>query len=97
MAVAVLFRRRWPMWSMAAISLAALMQVILFPPAYDPLPYDLAVLVGMYSVVKYARPRIGPAGGGHGGDGHRDRDRSFSGVGPVPVGPVLRGRTAWRS
>jgi signal transduction histidine kinase len=61
MAAAVLFRRRWSMWSMAVISLAALMQVILFPPAYDPLPYDLAVLVGMYSVVKYAKPRIGPA------------------------------------
>jgi signal transduction histidine kinase len=61
MAAAVLFRRRWPMWSMAVISLAALLQVILFPPGTDPLPYDLAVLVGMYSVVKYARPRIGPA------------------------------------
>jgi len=61
MAVAVLFRRRWPMWSMAVISLAALGQVILFPPANDPLPYDLAVLVGMYSVVKYARRALGAA------------------------------------
>ena len=59
MALALLGRRRWPMWSMAVISLAALLQVILFPPAHDPLPYDLAVLVGMYSVVKYARRKLG--------------------------------------
>jgi signal transduction histidine kinase len=59
MAVAVLFRRRWPLWSMAVISLAALGQVILFAPPYDPLPYDLAVLVGMYSAVKYSKRGIG--------------------------------------
>jgi signal transduction histidine kinase len=55
MTVAVLGRRRWPLVTMAVVSLAALTQVILFPPADDPLPYDLAVLVAMYSVVKYAR------------------------------------------
>ncbi len=55
MAVAVLFRRRHPLIAMAVISLAALGQVIFFPPEFDPLPYDLAVLVGMFSVVKYGR------------------------------------------
>ncbi|NUR25022.1 MAG: two-component sensor histidine kinase, partial [Catenulispora sp.] len=39
MAVALLFRRRHPMWVMAAISLAALSQVVIFPAAADPLPY----------------------------------------------------------
>jgi len=55
MAVAVLFRRRWPLVTMALVGTAALLQVILFPPADDPLPYDLAVLVAMYSAVKYGR------------------------------------------
>jgi signal transduction histidine kinase len=55
MSVALLFRRRHPMLAMAVISLAALSQVIFYEPVSDPLPYDLAVLIGMYSVVKYAR------------------------------------------
>lgn len=55
MAVAVLVRRRWPLVTMAIVASAALMQVILFPPSFDPLPYDLAVLVAMYSVVKYGK------------------------------------------
>jgi signal transduction histidine kinase len=59
MAAALLVRRRWPLWAMAVVGTAALMQVVLFPPADDPLPYDLAVLVGMYSVVKYARRMLG--------------------------------------
>ena len=55
MAAALLIRRTHPLWSMAAISLAALAQVVFFTPVADPLPYDLAVLIGMYSAVKYAR------------------------------------------
>src|SRR5262245_59015661 len=55
MVVALVVRRRWPLVSMAVVGAAALMQVILFRPAYDPLPYDLAVLVAMYSVVKYGK------------------------------------------
>jgi signal transduction histidine kinase len=55
MAVAILFRRRWPLSTMAAVGTLALLQVILFPPVNDPLPYDLAVLVAMYSTVKYGR------------------------------------------
>jgi signal transduction histidine kinase len=55
MAVAVLVRRQWPLVTMAVVASAALLQVILFPPPFDPLPYDLAVLVAMYSVVKYGK------------------------------------------
>lgn len=55
MAVALLVRRRWPLLTMGAVGVAALLQVILFPPAVEPLPYDLAVLVALYSVVKYGR------------------------------------------
>lgn len=55
MAVAVIFRRRWPLVTMAVVSTAALLQVILFPSVFNPLPYDVAVLVAMYSVVKYGK------------------------------------------
>jgi signal transduction histidine kinase len=55
MAAAVLFRRRRPLVTMAVVASAALAQVLLFPPRDDPLPYDLAVLVAMYSTVKYGR------------------------------------------
>ena len=55
MAVAVVFRRRWPLTTMAVVSSTALLQVVLFPTLVDPLPYDAAVLVAMYSVVKYGR------------------------------------------
>jgi signal transduction histidine kinase len=58
MAVAILFRRRWPLSTMAAIGTFALLQVIAFPPANDPLPFDLAVLVAMYSTVKYGRAMV---------------------------------------
>lgn len=59
MAVALLVRRRHPLAAMAVVSLAALGQVVLFPHGVDPLPYDVAVLIGMYSVVKYAPRMIG--------------------------------------
>jgi signal transduction histidine kinase len=55
MALAVLVRRRWPLATMAVVATAALLQVILIPPNFDPQPYDLAVLVAMYSVVKYGK------------------------------------------
>jgi signal transduction histidine kinase len=55
MSAAMLARRRWPLSVMAVVGTAALMQVILFPPKDDPLPYDLAVLIAMYAAVKYGR------------------------------------------
>lgn len=55
MAAALLVRRRHPLWAMGVIAAAALVQVVWLPPRLDPLPYDVAVLIGMYSVVKYAR------------------------------------------
>ncbi|MFG2041787.1 sensor histidine kinase [Dactylosporangium sp. NPDC048998] len=59
MAVVLLVRRRRPLVAMAVVSLAALAQVVLFPHGIDPLPYDIAVLIGMYSVVKYAPRMLG--------------------------------------
>src|SRR5690242_21417342 len=57
MTVAILFRRRFPLSTMAAVGTFALLQVIAFPPTNDPLPFDLAVLVAMYSAVRYGRTR----------------------------------------
>ncbi len=56
MALALLVRRRFPLSVMAVVSTLALLQVLLFPPRFDPQPYDIAVLIAMYSVVKYAVP-----------------------------------------
>jgi signal transduction histidine kinase len=56
MAGALLVRRRHPLWVMAAVSALALAQVLFFPPADDPRGYDVAVLIAMYSVVKYSGP-----------------------------------------
>jgi hypothetical protein len=47
MAVAVLFRRSWPLVTMGVVAGAALLQVLLFPPQFDPAPYDIAVVVAM--------------------------------------------------
>ena len=58
MAVAILFRRRWPLSTMAAVATFALLQVVAFPPVNDPLPFDLAVLIAMYSAVKYGRSMV---------------------------------------
>jgi signal transduction histidine kinase len=55
MAVAVGFRRRWPLAVMAVVAALALLQVLAFPKVTDPRPYDIAVLIAMYSVVKYGR------------------------------------------
>jgi signal transduction histidine kinase len=56
MALVLLLRRRFPLPVMAAVSALALTQVLLFPPGSDPLLFDIAVLIAMYSVVRYARP-----------------------------------------
>jgi signal transduction histidine kinase len=53
MTVAVVFRRRFPVTVMAVVSAVAFLQVVLGADA--PAPYDVAVLIAMYSVVKYAR------------------------------------------
>jgi signal transduction histidine kinase len=53
MAAALLLRRRFPVTVMAVVSTIAFLQVV--AQAQVPAPYDLAVLVAMYSVVKYAR------------------------------------------
>jgi len=42
---------------LVVISALALSQVLLFPPGNDPRGYDVAVLIAMYSVVKYSRRR----------------------------------------
>jgi signal transduction histidine kinase len=55
MAGALLLRRRRPKVTMALVATAALLQVILFARRNDPLPYDIAVLIAMYSAVKYGR------------------------------------------
>ncbi|GIH03985.1 two-component sensor histidine kinase [Rhizocola hellebori] len=55
MAAALLVRRSRPLWSMGVISVLALMQVLFWPLSYEPLPFDVAVLIGMYSAVKYSR------------------------------------------
>ena len=66
MAVALLFRRRWPLAVMAVVAAMALVQVIIDrSPQEDPLPYDIAVPIAMYSVVKYGkRLRDGYLAGG---------------------------------
>ena len=61
MAVAVLLRRRFPLTVMGVVGALALLQVIVVPEGPDPLPFDLAVLVAMYSTVKYGRSMIDAA------------------------------------
>ena len=56
MAVALLFRRRWPLAVLSTVSTIALIQVLLSETTEVPL-YDVAVFVAVYSVVKYA-PRM---------------------------------------
>ncbi|WP_155389137.1 sensor histidine kinase [Catellatospora paridis] len=55
MAAAIVLRRRLPLTALAVISTAALAQVLFYAPENQPLPFDLAVLAGMYAVVKYGR------------------------------------------
>ena len=56
MALALLVRRRHPLAVMAAVSALALVQLY-FSKQDDPRPFDVAVLIAMYSVVKYS-PRL---------------------------------------
>ncbi|BCJ56680.1 sensor histidine kinase [Micromonospora endophytica] len=51
MAVALLFRRGRPVPVTVVVALLAFVQVVL---GWAPMPYDVAVLIALYSVVKYA-------------------------------------------
>jgi signal transduction histidine kinase len=53
MALAVLFRRRFPTLVMAVVSSIAFLQLV--ADQQLPAPYDVAVLFALYAVVKYAR------------------------------------------
>jgi signal transduction histidine kinase len=55
MVLALLVRRRYPIAVMAVVSLAALAQVVFYASIVSPRPFDVAVEVAMYSVVKYGR------------------------------------------
>lgn len=62
MALALLFRRTHPSATAAVVALLGLTQVL---AGWGPLAYDLAVLIALYSVVKYAdRLRDGVIAGG---------------------------------
>ncbi|MEV4812366.1 sensor histidine kinase [Micromonospora avicenniae] len=51
MAVALLFRRQYPVTVAGVVGALGLIQLI---ATWGPLPFDIAVLVALYSVVKYA-------------------------------------------
>jgi signal transduction histidine kinase len=56
MAVALLFRRRFPLTVLGVVAGAALVQVLTAAnPREGPLPLDAAIPIAMYSVVKYGR------------------------------------------
>jgi len=54
MAVAVLFRRRWPLAVLATVSAIAVVQALMSMTTEVP-AYEVAVFVAIYSLVKYAR------------------------------------------
>ena len=60
MAVALGWRRRWPLAVMLVVSGLALGHLVVLGKP-DPTSFDVAVLIAMYSVVKYA-PRLWHAG-----------------------------------
>lgn len=72
MAVALLFRRAHPSAVAAVVAALAMVQVV---AGWGPLPFDVAVLIALYSVVKYA---------------DRLRDGVLAGIGAA-VGVVLAG------
>ncbi|MFY1594169.1 sensor histidine kinase [Micromonospora sp. WMMD737] len=72
MAVALLFRRVHPSAVAAVVAALAMVQVV---AGWGPLPFDIAVLIALYSVVKYA---------------DRLRDGVLAGIGAA-VGVVLAG------
>jgi signal transduction histidine kinase len=55
MAAALVPRRRFPLSVMAVVSALALVQVLALGSGGEPMAYDVAVLIAMYSVVKYGR------------------------------------------
>src|SRR3989442_7933937 len=55
MAAALLLRRRYPTGVMCVVAVLALVQVLVSTGWTDPTGYDVAVLIAMYSVVKYGR------------------------------------------
>ena len=58
MAGALVFRRRFPLAVLGVVACAALVQVVTAPHQTEgPLPFDAAIPIAMYSVVKYA-PRL---------------------------------------
>jgi signal transduction histidine kinase len=81
MAVALLFRRSHPSAVAAAVAALALVQVV---ATWGPLAFDVAVLVALYSVVKYAdRLRDGVLAG------------ATAAVGVVLAAVQTRGVVAW--
>ncbi|MGK5675015.1 sensor histidine kinase [Micromonospora sp. URMC 106] len=81
MAVALLFRRAHPSAVAAAVAVLALIQVA---ATWGPLAFDVAVLVALYSVVKYAdRLRDGVLAG------------ATAAVGVVLAAVQTRGAVAW--
>ncbi|MGC4763697.1 sensor histidine kinase [Micromonospora sp. DT46] len=72
MAVALLFRRAHPSAVAAVVAALAMVQVV---AGWGPLPFDVAVLIALYSVIKYA---------------DRLRDGVLAGIGAA-VGVVLAG------
>ncbi len=53
-AIALLVRRRWPVGVLVFGGTAAVIEIIVFRPDVEPQPYNLGVLVAVYTVVKYA-------------------------------------------
>jgi signal transduction histidine kinase len=62
MAVALVWRRRWPVAVFGVVAGLAAVQLVLPGDRYTLVPHDIAVLIAMYSVVKYGeRPLHGVA------------------------------------
>jgi signal transduction histidine kinase len=64
MAVALVWRRRWPVAVFGVVAGLAAVQLVLPGDRYTLVPHDIAVLVAMYSVVKYADRPVHAVGAG---------------------------------
>ncbi|GAA0903791.1 sensor histidine kinase [Virgisporangium aurantiacum] len=64
MAVALVWRRRWPVAVFGVVAGLAAGQLLLPGDMYTLVPHDIAVLVAMYSVVKYADRPVHAVGAG---------------------------------